>query len=216
VQALNSQVYRGVSDVSIRLRLLLAISSLVFACMLVGIAGWFAKSIGTNSVEMIFRQILHPSMELKVVADVFAIDIVDTSHKVRAGTMSRSEAAALIRGGLSKAEESQQHLASDIKSDEGRLDLQRADELAKVAFAETRRFLTILDNGSQDDIVRYVEKDMYPAIEPLTLEIAKLSSMTERLASSVESETQQSLGLWVTLLLAQLSLRCLCSCSPFG
>src|SRR5688572_11078369 len=58
----------------------------------IGGAGYYGMSSMTGSMESIYDDRVVPLQQLKIVADSYAVSIVDTTHKLRAGNVNFDEA----------------------------------------------------------------------------------------------------------------------------
>jgi methyl-accepting chemotaxis protein len=81
--------------------------ALFLICMMIlGIArsGYYAADIAHRGIETVYNDRILPLRDLKVVSDLYAVNIVDTAHKVRngnidwkSGTKSVSEAITELK-----------------------------------------------------------------------------------------------------------------------
>lgn len=90
---------------TIQARLLAAISALFAALALTTGIGWYASSTANQGMETIYADRVVPLRDLKVVADMYAVNIVDTSHKVRNGNLPWAAGITAVgEAGARKAE----------------------------------------------------------------------------------------------------------------
>jgi len=114
-----------------------------------------------------------PVRELKSVSDRFAVDIVDTVHKVCAGRLDREAGAARIRTALGESAASWQVV------DQSRLAEAAADDPETAARydaakAAGQRALALTEAGDLEGLERFRTTEMYPAIDPLTARLERL------------------------------------------
>lgn len=73
---------------SIRARLLAALTALFASIGLMVVIGWYASSVAHRDMNEMYRDRVVPVRDLKIIADMYAVNIVDTAHKVRNGNSS--------------------------------------------------------------------------------------------------------------------------------
>ena len=75
---------------TIKTKLLVSLSSLLLALVVIGSVGWYAAQVANDGLNTVYSDRVVPLRDLKVVADMFAVNIVDTAHKVRNGNLDWS------------------------------------------------------------------------------------------------------------------------------
>ena len=122
----------------------------------------------TAALSSVYVDRVEPLRDLKAISDAYAVDIVDTTHKTRAGTLTPAEALAAIERtrGVS-AEKWRAYMATFMDDREKRLAATVVERFAAAATAvsDLERILRADDRGH---LVEFAEKRMYPAIDPLT------------------------------------------------
>ena len=73
-------------------RLTVLSSILIAALVVVGIMGLQGMNSCNAGLETVYNDRVIPLRDLKVIADMYAVNIVDTSHKARNGNLSFAEA----------------------------------------------------------------------------------------------------------------------------
>ena len=75
----------------VRTRLTILATTLIVFAVVLGELGLFNMNRTIASLETVYMDRVVPMRDLKRVADLYAVNIVDTAHKVRAGTLGRDE-----------------------------------------------------------------------------------------------------------------------------
>lgn len=89
-----------INNLSVNARLFALVSFLSLVSVVVGVVGLRGMSTTLQGLQTVYDDRVVPLRDLKVIADMYAVNIVDTSHKVRNGNMSWEEA----RKSLAQAE----------------------------------------------------------------------------------------------------------------
>jgi methyl-accepting chemotaxis protein len=76
------------SNLSIRSRLILIISAMSFLAVALSGLGLFGIQYSNDRLQTVYVDRLVPLKDLKIIADMYAVNIVDTTHKVRNGNIS--------------------------------------------------------------------------------------------------------------------------------
>lgn len=115
-----------------------------------------------------------PLKQLKLVSDAYAINIVDTAHKVRDGAMTPAQglqSVALARKDIQ--EQWSAYLATELVPQEVQLATQFRG-LQATADASVARLERILQSADIAALTAFAAKDMYPAMDPLQDVLGKL------------------------------------------
>lgn len=159
---------------SIRTKLAAALASLAVLFAIVAGAGWYASNGAVAGLNDVYENRVTPLVDLKVVSDLYAVNLVDTSHKVRNHNLDWrrgvSDAEAAVAG-ISRHWKS--YMTTRMEPDEARIaaeteKLMRAgDELA----ADLLKILRAEDRPALD---RLVVDRLYPVIDPITAGLGEL------------------------------------------
>jgi methyl-accepting chemotaxis protein len=159
---------------SIQGRLLIALALLFASVVAVAGIGYYAASIANGGLETVFNDSVKPLRELKTVSDLYAVNIVDTAHKVRNGNLGWDEGEKRVASASSAVARAWQDfeattmLASERKLvDNGKSLMAQAD----AAVAELSGILKARDQAALDS---FVITKLYPAIDPVSDSIGKL------------------------------------------
>ena len=106
----------------IRTHLFLLIGTLLSSLLLVGLLGLHGLQSTVRGLETVYLDRVVPLRDLKLIADLYAVNIVDATHKANSGSLSSSAAQALIaqaRNDIGKTW--QAYLATQLIAEEQRL-----------------------------------------------------------------------------------------------
>ncbi|VXD02118.1 methyl-accepting chemotaxis protein [Sphingomonas sp. 8AM] len=189
---------------TVRAKLFAALWGLgVSIALLAGFAFW-SMSTSEAAIDTIVQDRVAPMRDLKIVADRYAVDIVNASHKARNGNMSFEEAAEKVRKGSEALHESwRAYTLTKVVPEE--------EVLARVAEARMRaaddrvdELQSILDHGDRPALDRFVRTRLYQTIDPVSAAIAKLVDVQLKVATQAgndASATAHLSGLLMTALI---------------
>ncbi|MFN3685575.1 methyl-accepting chemotaxis protein [Salinarimonas sp.] len=170
---------------TIRIRLFTALVTLSLLCVGTIAAGWWSLRSMTQSLETIYHDRVVPLSDLKAVSDLYAVFVVDASHKLRDGAMGWEEARRDILS--TRAEIARHWNAYDATAMDAR-ERAMADDvrrLMRVADGTIDRLLAIIDERSLETLRAFAAEDLYPTIDPLTEAIGGLVALQLDVARDV-------------------------------
>lgn len=155
-------------------RLLAVLIALSAALAALAAAGWISLAVNYDALRRLNEDRFVPLTQLKVVSDMYAVNIVDTAHKVRNGGLDWD-------AGLTALTQAQQEIASRWDAIARRTPMAAKAELVR----ETRRRMDSADNAvarlkvliagrDRAGLDAFVANDLYPAIDPVTENVRDL------------------------------------------
>lgn len=158
--------------ISRKLHVLTAI--LLGIATLVGSAGLYGLNVTTSGMETIYKDRVVPLKGLKEVADAYAVEIVDVTHKIRGGSMRFDEGLARFEGAQALiAQRWREYLSTNLVPSE-----QQLVDTARPRMAHADRELLDLQRilKAQDEaaLAEFVTRRLYPAIDPVSESISHL------------------------------------------
>jgi methyl-accepting chemotaxis protein len=184
---------------SIRTKLFLnfGLLALLIICAVGG--GWFGTQSMHASIDRIYADRVVPLRDLKVVADLYAVNIVDTSHKVRNDNLGWADALKGVE--VAKAE-----IAKHWEAYKGMIDdpgerkaAQDAQELMKKADAAVEKLVEFLKAEDKVSLTFFTMTDLYAAIDPVSEAIGNLVNIQ---LESAKARAGAADGLFSTISIA--------------
>ncbi len=173
--------------------------------MLIGISGRISQQNILQDFSSTYQDRVIPLKQLKVIADRYAVDIVDSTHKLRANTLSAADTLRGIEHAQSAIREHWQHYqATKLTPEEARLAGELAVAMQRANLAVTR-LQHIIRQQDQAGLQQFAEHELYPAIEPVSAIVSQLVDLQLSEAEREFQQAQQSAQHY-----AQLSLLLLC------
>lgn len=151
-----------------------------FQLVLLSLALASAAAIGTGiystlelnrRFEMMQKEIAEPLSGLREISDAYAVTIVDTTHKVAAGTLSPEEGLKSVSEAMSKIEKAWKRFDhAGMSADERRI-ANKYQSLMEASRPFIERITTVIAKKDRDALRELAAKELYPAIDPLTEQI---------------------------------------------
>ncbi len=195
------------NNLKISVRLMMGFA--VMALLVIIVSGYGLRQVvATNaSISTIFDDRVVPLKQLKSVADMYAVNIIDTANKVGAGMVEpRAGVATVNEAGKVAGVQWKAYTATKLTDEESRVVANTAALMAKAepVVASLRQ---ALEAGEKDKVVALV-KPLYEAIDPLSAELGKLIDIQQveaerdvKLAGERYSSTLVMFGLLIMLAL---------------
>ena len=177
---------------SLRLRLIIMSTLGVIAVLIISITGLSGIYQANQTMNGIYLDRVVPLRDLKTVADLYAVNIVDTSHKVRNGSMKAEQGAALIKTaeeGIGKAWGNYMASKMDVSESALAQENQKRMQLASSVSTKLKQAMLAADSAALDQLVVH---EMYPAIEPVSDKIAELITLQLDVAKQDHANSEKA------------------------
>jgi methyl-accepting chemotaxis protein len=179
-------------NILIKYKLLAVFGLLLGFTILLSIFSIYTQIKSINSLKFTNSNIIKPIEKLKMISDIFAIDIVDTSHKVRNGTLGFNEGFIFVNSAQKKIdtlwlELLQNEMHKDVKNE-----MEICKNLKNISDKSVQKLTKTLESKNKSDLDYYVVNLLYPEIEPLTEEISKIIDLLIKLSNETYNENLES------------------------
>ena len=175
---------------SVRSRLLGLVAFLSVVSIVVGVLGLHGMSTTVSGLQTVYEDRVVPLRDLKVIADMYAVNIVDTSHKVRNGNMSWQDA----RQSLAEAETT---IDSKWKAYKATFLVEQEKKMVaeiEPMLLETQTHLDklrdILKREDAQAIAEFTKGPLYPAIDPISGKFSELIELQLNVAKEEYTASQ--------------------------
>ena len=175
--------------IAYKLAFALAIPSVLL--LLVTVLGERAVKGQNHSIETIYADRVVPLRDLKVIADAYAVSVIDTTNKTNAGLLTAENSAKALKAAKEIISSKWQgYLATYLTSEEKKL-ADEADRLFKPADKSLNELIHFLQDkhGLIPNQLEAFDGPMYSNIDPISNQINKL---VELQLSVVEAEYRHS------------------------
>ncbi|ASK68275.1 methyl-accepting chemotaxis protein [Shewanella bicestrii] len=156
-------------------------------------------------VERIYNDRVVPLDDLKVIADKYAVDVIDAVNKANAGGFTASQAINALESAKSTVNQRwQKYLSTELTKDESQL-AQQAERLFTPANEQIEQLITYL-RGLNGDVVHQLNDKILPlynAIDPISGKVSELIDLQIKIAGqekdAVNGIYQSSISIFITL-----------------
>ena len=174
---------------TIRTRLFVLIVLMMAGSLAIGAAGLTGLRGVLDGLNSVYLDRVVPLRDLKLISDLYAVNIADASRKARDGGIAPTEAARQVQEAQQRIQQIwKAYLATSLIDDEKRL-IAQIEPLMQKADEPLRRLGTLLAAGDQQALASFTAKELYPSIDPLSEQFAKLIEVQLH-----ESERQYQAG----------------------
>ncbi len=191
---------------TIKARLLLALSGLSVLLVVCAGVGWFAASSSNASLREVYQHRVVPLRDLKVVADLHAVSIVDASHKARNGNMSFPEGLKAIEAARTGIVEGWNRYLASVTDPAERKQAEATAALMQAADKTIAKLNGALSRNDRALLASVINEELYEVIDPVSEGVSKLVDLQldESRAEYVRSQAQAATA--TAVLTASLAL----------
>ena len=179
--------------------LLIQLLSTLGIALVVGGMGYYGMSQMAAGMASIYDDRVLPLQQLKLVADAYAVNIVDTTHKLRGGATTWADARKSVDAAEQVIEENWgAYLSTTLTVEEEEI-VDRVKAAKAASDAKVGELDMILQSQSMPALEQFVLNQLYPAIDPISNGISELTSYQLVAARDLREEGQTLFG-YLTLL----------------
>ncbi len=162
------------SDLKIGVRLSLLVGILVLLLVTIGLQGLSGISSSNDALETVYQDRVVPLQQLKIVSDMYAVNIVDTAHKVRSDELSWQQGLDNLTAASQQIRTNwQTYLGTELVAQEKTL-VTRAEPLMADADQAVSRLRKIFEQRDEAALVLFIRTVLYAKIDPISDTVADL------------------------------------------
>lgn len=162
------------SALTIRARLFTSLGALALILVATAATGWWALSAANSGMTTIYNDRVIPLRDLKGVADAYAVNIVDTAHKVRSGGIAWSAGADSVTAARRAIADLWRQYSTTYMEREEQALAAETERRMQAANGSVDALLRIIAAEDQAALDAFVGERLYPAIDPVSDAIAQL------------------------------------------
>ena len=153
---------------TIRTRLLMLVGAMLIGCIIIGLMGLSALQRSVAGLNTVYLDRVVPLRDLKTIADLYAVKIVDSSHKARSGRMTYAQAEHEVKDADRQIDTLWPAYQKTRMIDEEQRSVDVLAKLVEHAQEPIDRLKGILERGDKSALDAFVENEMYSVIDPLS------------------------------------------------
>jgi len=178
---------------TIRTRLFVLIVLMLAGSLVIGAAGLSGLRGVLADLNSVYLDRVVPLRDLKQISDLYAVSIVDASHKARSGAVPMAEAARQVEQAEARIRQVwQAYHATHLIDEEKRL-IERIEPLMKQAEEPLQRLKAMLHGGDAEALAAFTDNELYPRIDPLS---EQFGALIEVQLKESERQYQQGVALY--------------------
>lgn len=155
---------------------------LLILLVLVAFLGLNTGNIANAGLKTVYYDRVLPLEQLKKIADLYAVQIVDTSHKTRNANISWETASSQVAAAVVTIHQTwADYLKTTLVPDEIRL-IQDLKPLMVNADIAVQTLQTILQQRQSERLTQFTIHELYPAIDPVSTKINELVLLQLKIA----------------------------------
>ncbi len=162
------------TSIAARITLVQLISSVTIAGCIGGFAFYGMSRLEAN-VETLYSERVQSIQQLKNVSDAYGVDMVDASHKVRAGAMNWSMAQEAFTNATTKIDREWKDYKSDRHSSTETALADAVDAARTRAASKISELREIVRTQDTPGLEQFVVNELYATIDPITAALGKLT-----------------------------------------
>ncbi len=148
----------------------------------IGLLGLQAARVANTGLDTVYKDRVVPLKDLKMIADLYAVNIVDTSHKIRNGNSTWDEGRKNVNEAVRNIEKKwKEYLATTLVAEEKKL-VEEAKPLMKNAELSVTKLSAILAKEDSEALVKFTISELYPAIDPISGKFSELVDVQLKVA----------------------------------
>ncbi len=204
----------NLAEMKLNTRLILTAGFMAMVAIGVGLLGLRGMALTVDGLATVYNDRVVPLKSLKIIADRYAVNIVDTTHKVRSGNISWADARKSVEeSDTIIKQEWQAYTATFLVPAEKDL-VAQLEPLFRSAEEDLNKLKEILRRENQAALTEYAANNLYQAVDPISDKLSALSNVQLDVAkqqydsSSADYQFTRNLSVAILLLglLAGLSL----------
>ena len=166
--------------ISTKLLVLVIVMSLII--VVIGLFGEHNLNIVNNSVETVYKESAIPLTELKTISDMYAVNIVDATHKIRNGNTSWETGKRNIKKAQEEIGLNWRSYEKTFVLVEERNLVNEVKQLMDIADESIESLQHIIENGDTAGLDIYTKKELYSKVDPVTSKIGELINVQLKIA----------------------------------
>ena len=171
-------------NIKIGTRLYLMVGFMSILLIGIGILGLRSAKHAIDGLDTVYKDRVVPLEQLKIISDMYAVNIVDTSHKTRNGNLKWEEGRKNVDEAVKTiAAKWKEYLATTLVEEEKKM-VDEITPLMKTADAAVEKLSGILKKEDMDGLAKFTISEIYPAIDPIADRFAQLVNVQLKVAKA--------------------------------
>jgi methyl-accepting chemotaxis protein len=181
----KGQLRQAMRNISVAQRVVATLSILLAAMLVMGITAFSEMRAMEQDLKSMYEEHVSEFDTLKTVADMYAVNIVDTAHKARNGNISPEQALKNIAEANKRIRDIWSKFSTQNHPPAERVIVDSATQKMKLADGAVSELTQILQKNDEKALSIFTATKLYPAIDPIGDQI---SAMLEEITKGARQE----------------------------
>ena len=186
---------------SIKTKLASALVALTLCVLVVGACGFLALRSVTQRVDEVVQNNVIPMEQLRIVSDMYAVNVVDTIWKAQSNQITWTNALKSVQDAVGNIDKGWKAYLPTITAADEKQIAEQATVLMKTGDAAVAKLIGILKERDESALRMFATDELYKAIDPISAKLGELTSMQLSQARDRGMEAQSIAGSATILLL---------------
>lgn len=164
-------------SLTVRTKLYVLAFVLILVSLLIGGWGLYKLKEANNAFQSVYENRIVPLEELKIIADLYAVNIVDTVHKANARSITFEEALVATKSAKEGILKTWKHYTQTELTVEEKGLVVKAEKLFVPANRLVDELLVVFESKNTERLMVIGAKELYPSIDPISSVISDLVSL---------------------------------------
>jgi methyl-accepting chemotaxis protein len=174
-----------------RSKLLFLTTVAILSLLSIGLMGIMKLATVETGLDTVYNDRVVPLQQLKNIADAYAVNIVDTTHKTRNGNISFDDCIKSIHTAKTIIEKNwKAYMATSLTPEEAKLANEAQTTMAK-GDKVTEEILKACEAQDKDAVENISIQEMYPLIDPIGEKISALIELQLRVAKEEKDKATE-------------------------
>jgi methyl-accepting chemotaxis protein len=175
---------------TISARMIAALAALLLCIAALGALAWISQSKASSGLSAMFNDSVVPLRDLKIISDRYAVNIVDTTHKVSGGSMTMKEGEADIIKALAEIDKLWTAYKARLSTPKQNEFIGKTEVPLAAARRASEKALAFMKDKDLAALQEFRTNELYPAIDPGTELIGMLIDTEIEEASAIEASVK--------------------------
>jgi methyl-accepting chemotaxis protein len=179
-------------NLTIKFRLLGLLCVMSLLLIAVGVTGLYGMQSSNSGLLTVYNDRVVPLQQLKIIADDYAVAVIDAVNKSNAGIMTAEQALGSVNAASERIKTLwQSYMATTLTKEEARLaaEAQQLFIQANQDVASLTRFLEVNSGGMKGQLAQF-DGPLYHSIDPISSKITELIELQLDVAKAEYTEAQ--------------------------
>ncbi len=159
---------------SVNARLFALVSFLLLVSVILGVVGLRGMSSTVQGLQTVYEDRVVPLRDLKVIADMYAVNIVDASHKARNGNISWAEARKSVADAEVTIQTTWKKYKNTSLVEREKKLVREIEPMLVTTQLELDKLSDILQRQDAPALAEFTKGPLYPAIDPISAKFSEL------------------------------------------